>query len=242
MLKALETLGNTLNDTEWKSKINDLMNLLDSKDWEVKNVKHYSWHSDVYADNIRLIFSVYLTSSREECEEAMTSRSIKFSKAHSYELITRFEATQYGEKGSSSLLIEDVFLYKFGKSLSLNTPDEIIKAIKTLEEIETFFLSNPHEYSFDSVEDLFEYRTDDWFFCFDHLVLHKDRPPIKRLTREEGISLIEWEDGSVDPLRNVVLGWGENSDEAWRMAHARWWSLTPQDRDALVHGTYILGV
>lgn len=48
----------------------------------------------------------------------------------------------------------------------------------------------------------------------------------------------------IDLLCNVVLGWGwgENSNKAWRMTHARWWSLTPQDRDAFVHGTYILGV
>lgn len=64
----------------------------------------------------------------------------------------------------------------------------------------------------------------------------------RHITVENKVTLIEWKDGSIDPLFNVVLGWGESSDEAWRMACGRWWSLTPQDREAFTHGTYILGV
>ena len=34
----------------------------------------------------------------------------------------------------------------------------------------------------------------------------------------------EWKSNyeSIEPLANVVLGWGESPDEAWRMACGRW--------------------
>lgn len=146
MQKAIEALEISLSEVTWQSRMEELVNILDSYDWQSRGEYNYCWTAKGNDTNeIRLALHVSIHSSKvnsildelKEEPDCHVSRKKGFSKQYSYWMEMEFKAFDDSLK---VLPIEESFYRCFGESVLLNSTYGIETAIRTLKEIQMFLL------------------------------------------------------------------------------------------------------
>lgn len=143
MQKAIEALQIELSATTWQSRMEELVNILDSYDWQSRGEYNYCWTAKGNdTSDVRLVLHVSIHSNKVnslldvlKSKPNSTSRKEEFSKQFHYWMEMEFKAFDDSLK---VLPIEESFYKCFGESILLNSTHGIQTAIRTLKEIQMF--------------------------------------------------------------------------------------------------------
>jgi hypothetical protein len=139
MQKAIEALEISLSEVTWESRMEDLVNILDSYEWQSRGEYHYGWTASGNDTNeIILALHIGIHSDKivnDISQDGPVFRKERFSKQNSYWMEMEFKAFDDSLK---VLPIEESFYKCFGGCVVLNSLHGIQTAIRTLKEIQMF--------------------------------------------------------------------------------------------------------